>query len=110
MNRNTVNLVIGGLILLAVLVVGGGIFLTANDKSLPGELIAIGSAAAGAVAGILSRTGHNDVQEVVGPDGGPVPVNEAGHVDTSLVTAVAVVAIAVVIVLWGLGYLPLDAR
>lgn len=110
MNKSTVNLVIGGLILLAVLVVGGGIFLTANDKSLPGELIAIGSAAAGAVAGILSRTGHGDVQEVVGPDGGPVLVDEAGHADTNLVVAICLVAIAVTIVLWGLGYFPLDGR
>jgi hypothetical protein len=72
----TVRLVIGALALLAFTVVVGGIYLTAIDKSLPGELIAIGSAAAGAVAGILSKTGHSDPTPVVGPGGGPVQVTE----------------------------------
>lgn len=54
---STVRIVIAALALLAFTVVAGGIYLTAIDKSLPGELIAIGSAAAGAVAGILSKTG-----------------------------------------------------
>lgn len=71
-------LVVGGLILLAGIVVVGGIYLAANDKSLPGELIAIGSAAAGAVAGILSKIGGGDVQEVAGPAGGPVVVEDRG--------------------------------
>lgn len=34
--------------------------------------------------------------------------SQKGHVDTALVTAVAVVAIAVAIVLWALGYVPVD--
>ena len=57
MNRPTVVLVvIISLAALAFAVVVGGIYLTAIDKSLPGELIAIGSAAAGAVGGILAKT------------------------------------------------------
>ena len=65
MNRPTVVLVvIIALALLAFAVVIGGIYLTAIDKSLPGELIAIGSAAAGAVAGILSKTGQDPVVSV----------------------------------------------
>jgi hypothetical protein len=58
--RPTVVLVvIISLALLAFAVVIGGIYLTAIDRSLPGELIAIGSAAAGALAGILSKTGQD---------------------------------------------------
>ena len=51
--------------------------LTLNDKDLSGELIAIGSAAAGAIAGILSKTG-TDPQPVVvhQPATDPVPVAE----------------------------------
>lgn len=56
-DQSTVRIVIAALGLLAFAVVVGGIYLTAIDKSLPGELIAIGAAAAGAVGGILSRTG-----------------------------------------------------
>lgn len=78
----TVRMVIGALALLAFTVVVGGIYLTAIDKALPGELIAIGSAAAGAVAGILSKTGHTEPQQVVGPHGGPLPVvDENGHLN-----------------------------
>lgn len=75
-SQSTVRTVIAVLGVLAVLVVGGGIYLAAADKSLPGELIAIGSAAAGAVAGILSRTG-TDPQPVVveQPHDDPVPVD-----------------------------------
>lgn len=74
-NQRTVLLVISVLGVLALAVVIGGIVLALDDKSLPGELIAIGSAAAGAVGGILSRT-SNDTQQVSGPGGGPVPVTE----------------------------------
>lgn len=60
MNRQSVVLVvIIALALLAFAVVIGGIYLTAIDRNLPGELIAIGSAAAGAIAGILSKTGQD---------------------------------------------------
>lgn len=41
-----------GLVALAVVV--GGIILAIDDKTLPGELIAIGSASIGAVAGVVS--------------------------------------------------------
>ena len=74
MNRSTtVTLVILVLGVLAMAVVVGGIYLTAIDKSLPGELIAIGSAAAGAVGGILAKTGPEPVVNVtnaerVGPN------------------------------------------
>lgn len=76
--QGTVRMVIGVLGLLALSVVVGGIVLAMSDKSLPGELIAIGSAAAGAVGGILSKTG--DPQEpqqvqVVNADADPVPVD-----------------------------------
>lgn len=103
-DKTTVRLVIGTLALLAALVVVGGIYLTAVDRSLPGELIAIGSASAGAVAGILSRTSTGDVQQVVGPQGGPLPVvDETGHVETSLVFLVAAFAtiwMAIIFTIW----------
>lgn len=100
-DNTTVRLVIATLAALAFAVVVGGIYLTAIDKALPGELIAIGSAAAGAVAGILSKTGHNDPQPVTGPGGGPVVVaDEGGHADVSLVTCIACVVSAVVLVIW----------
>ena len=73
----TIYMVISVLGLLALSVVIGGIVLTLNDKDLSGELIAIGSAAAGAIAGILSKTG-TDPQPVVvhQPANDPVPVAE----------------------------------
>ena len=44
-----------GLILVVVATVIGGIVLAAGDHTLPGELIAIGSAAGGAVAAYLAH-------------------------------------------------------
>lgn len=75
-DQATVRLVIAVLAALALAVVIGGIVLALDDKSLPGELIAIGAAAAGTVGGILSKTGVTTPQTVVGPEGGPVPVTE----------------------------------
>jgi hypothetical protein len=72
---STVNLVIAVLGLLALSVVVGGIVLALDDKSLPGELIAIGSAAAGSIGGILAKTGTTDV-EVVNDLSRPVPTIE----------------------------------
>lgn len=51
-------LLIAGLIALAVVV--GGIVLAMSDRSLPGELIAIGSGAAGAVGALLGRTAERN--------------------------------------------------
>jgi hypothetical protein len=75
-SSSTVRIVIAALAVLAFTVVAGGIYLTAIDKSLPGELIAIGSAAAGAVAGILSKTGTDTMPvNVVNRPNDPVPVD-----------------------------------
>lgn len=79
-SQSTVRMVIGVLGLLALSVVIGGIILALADKSLPGELIAIGSAAAGAVGGILSKTGDPEQAQpvnVVNVDADPVPVDPA---------------------------------
>lgn len=74
--HRTVQAVIGVLGLLALSVVIGGIYLAAVDRSLPGELIAIGSAAAGAVGGILSKTSSGTQEvEVVNAQRDPVPVD-----------------------------------
>lgn len=77
-SQGTVRLVIAVLGLLALAVVVGGIVLAISDRSLPGELIAIGAAAAGSVAGILSKTGDTDQPQavnVVNVEGDPVPVD-----------------------------------
>lgn len=71
-DQRTVRLVISILGLLAFATVVGGICLAFTDRGLPGELIAIGSAAAGAVGGILSHTSGGEPVPVAGPDGGPV--------------------------------------
>jgi hypothetical protein len=71
-DQKTVRLVITILGLLAFSTVVGGICLAFTDRGLPGELIAIGSAAAGAVGGILSHTSGGDPVAVAGVDGGPV--------------------------------------
>ena len=77
-SQSTVRLVIAVLGLLALAVVVGGIVLALDDKTLPGELIAIGSAAAGAVGGILSKTGdaaEPQAVEIVNVPADPVPVD-----------------------------------
>lgn len=75
-SQSTVRLVIGVLGLLALAVVIGGFALAMTDRSIPESLIAIGSAAAGAVAGILARTGESEVR-VVNDAADPVPVDPA---------------------------------
>jgi hypothetical protein len=75
----TERLVIAALALLALATVVGGIVLAWNDRGLPGEIIAIGSAAAGAIGGILARPSADASQPVVvtgAPDSEPVPVVE----------------------------------
>lgn len=74
-DKTTVNLVIGVLGLLALSVVVGGIVLAMADKALPGELIAMGSAAAGAIGGILSKGGSAGVT-IENDEDDPVPVAE----------------------------------
>lgn len=63
---------------LSLLVVGGGVFLTATDHAIPDALIAIGGGAVGALSSILARTssGPDAVQVVNRPDD-PVPVDPA---------------------------------
>lgn len=104
-DQSTVRLVIGSLALLALSVVVGGIALAFADRSLPGELIAIGSAAAGAVGGILSRTGPTGPTpvEVVNPRADPVNVSEAGQ----SIVVVLLTVIAVILVLAVLGTIEL---
>lgn len=49
------NLVVGSLAVITLAVVIGGIVLALRDQTLPGELIAIGSASGGALASTLTR-------------------------------------------------------
>ena len=95
-DQSTVRLVIGVLGLLALSTVIGGIYLTATGHELPGELIAIGSAAAGAIGGILSRTG-SETQQVTGPGGGPVPVTDESGVSDAITLLVVVILVVVLL-------------
>lgn len=122
-DRRTVVHVLGAVALVALL---GAITLyvlllrALGDDSIDAAELAV---IVGAVAGLVGLAGtcvgvlapsplsksatSQDVQEVAGPGGGPVLTEEAGHIDTTLVVAVAVVAIAIVIVGWALGYFPI---
>lgn len=53
--RNITLMIVFALATLAVIVVGGGIYLAAIDKTIPDALIAIGAGAAGALGGALIR-------------------------------------------------------
>lgn len=53
-NDRNVTIALIALALVALTVVIGGVALALNDKALPGELIAIGSGAAGAIAGVVA--------------------------------------------------------
>lgn len=66
-------IVILGAVGLAVVI--GGLFLANNDKSLPGELIAIGAGAVSAIAALLASPGSSDVR-VVNQANDPVPVDQ----------------------------------
>lgn len=63
--------------LTGLLVVAGGLYLAANDKSLPGELIAIGAGAVSAIAAILASPVTRDVRVANNPDD-PVPTTDRG--------------------------------
>lgn len=78
-DQSTVRLVIGVLGFLALTVVIGAIVLVMGDKDMPEALIAMGSVAVGAVAGILSRTGGDTPQpvQVMNAPADPVPVDNA---------------------------------
>jgi hypothetical protein len=72
-DQKTVQMVIGFLGLIALNVVLGGMILAYTGKPIPSEIVALGSAALGAVAGILAKTSVADpVQQVSGPGGGAV--------------------------------------
>lgn len=78
-DRFTERLAIAFLGLLAFSAVAGGIVLAWSDKSLPGEIIAIGSAAAGVLGGMFSnvgKTGGPAPVTVVNPAGDPVPTTD----------------------------------
>lgn len=80
-DQSTVRLVIAGLFLLAICTVVGGIVLAMTDRSIPEAIIAIGSAAAGAMGSLLSRTGSNEPADVrvVNQPRDAVPVENADH-------------------------------
>lgn len=78
-SKTTVLAVVIFLGLVALVVTVGGVILANNDKPIPGELIALGSGALGALAGILSSSrstlGKNDIEPTATP--GMVPVRPA---------------------------------
>lgn len=59
-SERTVNIVVGGLVLVVLAVVGCAAVLAYQSKTVPDALIGFGGTAVGAVAGILSRTSTNE--------------------------------------------------
>ena len=79
-DKTTVNLVIVILGVIAVVLTGGAIFLTFQEKSVPGELWTLAGGAVGAFSSLLARTSSgSDTQDVqvVNTVGDPVPVEES---------------------------------
>lgn len=75
------GIAVGVLGLVVVCTLVGSIVLAIQDKTLAGEAIALGSTALAGIPGVLawlSGGPRNSPQEVVGPQGGPVPVDDAG--------------------------------
>lgn len=68
-DRFTVRLIATGLLLIAVLVVCGGFWLTDHEHTIPDALIAIGSGALGGVSTLLASTSTRHA------DDPPQPVN-----------------------------------
>lgn len=80
-DRSTINLVVGILGLVALVLVAGAIFLTFQEKSVPGELWTLAGGAVGAFSSLLARTGPSGGEpqpvEVVNVPADPVPVEAA---------------------------------
>lgn len=107
-DRFTERLAVGFLGLLSFATVAGGIVLAWNDKSLPGEIIAIGSAAAGVIGGMFSNLGRSNEPapvNVVNERDDPIPVADVPHDGFTLVE-VCLVVVVVILVLWAIGDVP----
>lgn len=63
-----------GIGMLASLGLGG--YLAAVGRTVPDFVISLGSGAIGALGAVLARTSTDEPQQVVGPAGGPVAVEE----------------------------------
>lgn len=78
-DRSTINLVVGILGLVALVLVSGAIFLTFQEKSVPGELWTLAGGAVGAFSSLLARTGPSGEPQPVtveNLDSEPVPVKD----------------------------------
>lgn len=95
-NQTTTTLVIGVLGLVAVIAMIGGIVLTLDDKTLPESIIAMGSLAVGAIAGILAKSGDTDDVRITNTPADPVPVTDDARGQSTLGIAVAALVIACV--------------
>ncbi len=78
-SKTTVLAVVVFLGLVSLSIVIGGILLAADSKTVPSELVAMGSAALGALAGILSSSrstlGKGDIEPTA--TAGMVPIRPA---------------------------------
>jgi len=70
-DRASVRLVIIFLGLVSLVALGGGLWLSHDGKTIPPELIAMGSAALGGITGLLAHTGR-DIGEVIPPPPEPL--------------------------------------
>lgn len=101
-DKSTVNLVIVILGIIATILVAGAIFLTFQEKAVPGELWTLAGGAVGAFSSMLARTSSGgDAQEVqvVNSPAEPVPV-DAGQVT---IGGIVVAILIAVLILWLLG-------
>lgn len=92
MKNHTTTLVIGVLGLVAVIAMIGGIVLTMDDKTLPESIIAMGSLAVGAIAGILAKSGETDSVHISNTDADPVPVSDRGQATLYIAVGALVIA------------------
>lgn len=79
-DKSTVNLVVVILGIIAVVLVAGAIFLSFQEKTVPGELWTLAGGAVGAFGTLLARTSTGDDTQpvqVVNSTNQPVPIEEA---------------------------------
>lgn len=76
-SKSTVLAVVVLLGLVALVSLGGAIFLVGIDKAVPDGIWTLGAGAAGALGALLARTGSEAAPvQVVNPPSDPVPVED----------------------------------
>lgn len=66
-DRSVVLVVVVALALIALAVVGAGVYLASVGKDLPGSIVTMGATAGGALAGVLATTSTRPTAPAPGP-------------------------------------------